>query len=61
MDKLAEMPTLDTVIKVINPYVHKRHNTSCTKACPYNVYSTMRNHDQTFEEFDEIEKKSLEM
>ena len=61
MDKLEAMPKLDTVIKVLNQYIHDRHKTSCTKFAPYNVFATIRNHEQTWEEMDEIEAKSLEL
>lgn len=61
MDKLDQMPKLNTVVKVWNQYTHKRHNTSCTKFAAYNVFATMRDHDGSFAEIDEVEKTSLDM
>lgn len=61
LDKLQRMPVLDSTYRVLNQYIHQRHNTSCTKFAPYTVFCSIWNHDPSFSEIDEIEKKSLEM
>jgi len=61
MDKLDQMPKLNNILKVWNQYTHKRHNTSCTKFAPYNIFATMWDHDWSWDEIDEVEATSLEL
>ncbi len=61
LEMLWRMPTLDNVVHARNQYVHKRHYTSCTKFYAYNIYCTLWNHIGSWEEIDEIEKKSIDM
>ena len=54
MGKLEQMPELNTTFRVMNQYVHERHNDFCTGFAPYNAFCTIRDHEPSFEEIDEI-------
>lgn len=61
MDKIRELPVFNDVVRVANQYKHERHNDSCTKFAPYNIWCTMFDREISYEEIDEVEKISLDL
>jgi len=61
MNKIKELPIFNDVVKIANQYVHERHNDSCTKFAPYNIWCTMFDREISYDEIDEVEKISIEL